>query len=112
MERKIVLYGSYFSEFYNNQNNKVKDKIDYVLDLVRFESRVPKKFLKYLSGTVGLYEIKIITVKNIRIFCCFDEGQLIVLTNCFVKKSQKTPKSQLELAIKLKKEYFNNKTSK
>jgi len=112
MERRIALYGSYFSEFYEKQSDKVRDKIDYVLDLVKYEERVPRKFLKFLSGTDGLYEIKISTVfSNIRIFCFFDDGRLVVLTNCFVKKTQKTPKKHLDLAVKLKKEYFANKNS-
>lgn len=112
MERKIKLYGEYFAVFYSQQTDKVKDKIDYVLDLVKYEVRVPKKFLKFLTGTDGLYELRVTTVfSNIRIFCFFDEGQLVVLTNCFIKKTQKTPKKELELAIKLKKEYFKNKTT-
>ena len=110
MERKIAIYGDYFKEFYVNQSAKAKDKIDYVLDLVRYEKRVPKKFLKFLTGTDGLYEIKVSTTfKEIRIFCFFDKGKLVVLTNCFIKKKQKTPKRELELALKLKKEYFNKK---
>jgi phage-related protein len=102
VERQIGLYGNYFFEFYEKQADRVKDKIDYVLDLIRSEERVPKKFLNFLIGTDGLYEIKITTVfSDIRIFCFFDEGRLVVLTNCFVKKSQKTLKK--ELAIKFKK---------
>jgi phage-related protein len=49
---------------------------------------------------------KVYLKKQIRIFCFFDKGQVVVLTNCFVKKTQKIPKKELELAIKLKKEYF------
>jgi phage-related protein len=110
VERRITIYKNYFSDFYLLQTEKVKDKIDYVLDLVKHEERVPQKFLKYLAGTDGLYEIRVTTsFKNIRIFCFFDEGKLIVLTNCFVKKTQKTPKKELRLAIKLKKEYYKNK---
>ena len=110
MARRISLYGNYFINFYDSQNKSVKTKIDYVLDLVKNEERVPKKFLKFLSGTEGLYEIRVSTTfKNVRIFCFFDEGRLVVLTNCFIKKTQKTPKKELKLAIRLKKEYFQNK---
>jgi len=110
MERKIVFYGNYFSKFYAKQNNKIRDKIDYVIDIVKFNERVPIQFLKHLEGTNNLYEIRIsATLKQIRIFCFFDEGQVVVLTNCFVKKTQKTPKKELKLAIKLKKEYFETK---
>ena len=107
MERKIIFYGNYFSKFYAKQNKKARDKIDYVIDIIKYIERVPAQFLKHLEGTESLYEIRIsTTLKQIRIFCFFDKGQVIVLTNCFVKKRQKTPKKELELAIKLKKEYF------
>lgn len=110
MERTIVLFGSFFADFYDKQSGKVKDKIDYVLDLIKYEERVPKKFLKFLAGTDGLYEIKVLTTfSDVRIFCFFDEGRLVVLTNCFAKKTHKTPKKELERAVKLKKEYFKLK---
>jgi phage-related protein len=110
VERKITLFGKYFSKFYENQNEKTRDKIDYVIEIVKYVERVPVKFLKHLEGTDGLFEIKVSTTfKQIRIFCFFDKGELVILTNCFVKKSQKTPKRELELAIRIKKEYFEIK---
>ncbi len=42
-------------------------------------------------------------------FCFFDEGRLVILINGFQKKTQKTPKKQIELAERLKKEYYNEK---
>ena len=42
-------------------------------------------------------------------FCFFDEGQLIILVNGFQKKSDKTPKNEIELATRLKKQYFDEK---
>jgi len=110
MERKITLFRKYFSNFYKGQNIKTRDKIDYVIEIVKYVERVPVKFLKHLEGTDGLFEIRVSTTyKEIRIFCFFDKGELVVLTNCFVKKTQKTPKRELELAIKLKKEYYEIK---
>jgi phage-related protein len=44
-----------------------------------------------------------------RIFCCFDKGDLVVLFNAFQKKTQKSPKQEIALALKLKKEYFTIK---
>lgn len=108
--RKIVIYKSYFIDFYKSQENKVQEKIEYVLDLVRFEKRVPKKFFKALENTDGIYEVRVITTfKSIRILCFFDDGNLVVLANCFVKKTQKTPRREIKLAQKLKKEYLGNK---
>jgi phage-related protein len=66
-----------------------------------------------MTGTDGLYEIWIEFESNIyRIFCCFDKGNLVVLFNGFQKKSQKTPKKEIEIALKLKDEYFNSKAKK
>jgi phage-related protein len=96
--------------FYKSQDSKIQEKIEYVLDLVRFEKKVPIKFLKYLDDTDGIYEIRIMTTfKNIRILCFFDKGELIVLTNCFLKKSQKTPGKEIKTAERLKKEYMTEK---
>jgi phage-related protein len=108
MIRSIAFYGNYFQDFYEEQDQKIRDKIDYVLDLIVNVESVPKKFFKSLSGTDGLYEIRVITTrKNIRIMCFLDEGNLIVLVNCFVKKAQKTPRKEIKLAERLKKEYYN-----
>jgi phage-related protein len=92
------------------QSEKVQEKIEYVFKILRTVKNVPKKFFDHMTGTVGLYEIRIEFENNIyRIFCCFDKGNLVVLFNGFQKKSQKTPKKEIELALKLKDEYFNSK---
>lgn len=110
MARKIAMYKNYFVDFYQSQEPKVQEKIEYVLDLVRFERQVPKKFFKSLENADGVYEVRVITTfKSIRILCFFDDGDLVVLTNCFLKKTQKTPRKEIKLAEKLKKEYLRNK---
>lgn len=77
------------------------------MDLVRFERQVPTKFFKKLENTDGIYEVRIITAqKSIRILGFLNEGTLVVLTNAFVKKTQKTPKREIKLAEKLKEEYL------
>lgn len=113
MKRRILFYGDYFLDFYSKQDLKIKEKIDFVLDLIRNVERVPIKFLKYLEGTDGLYEVRVLThISNIRIFSFFDEGNLVILINGFVKKTSKTPKNDLELGIRLKEEYFLEKTER
>lgn len=63
-----------------------------------------------MEGTDGLYEIRVQQGSNIfRIFCFFDESKLVVLANGFHKKKQKTPKSEIEKALKIKKEYETEK---
>ncbi|MBU3662893.1 MAG: type II toxin-antitoxin system RelE/ParE family toxin [Bacteroidetes bacterium] len=109
-QRQISFYKHYFTDFYLEQTEKVQEKIDYVFKLLRTVQNVPRKFLDHLTGTEGLYEVRIEFEGNIfRIFCCFDKGNLIVLFNGFQKKSQKTPKKEIDLALKLKLEYFNSK---
>lgn len=72
--------------------------------------RVPETYLKHIESTDGLYEIRIQTGSDIfRIFCFFDKGQLVVLANGFQKKTQKTPKQEIELALRIKAEYENEK---
>lgn len=110
MFRKVVAYKERFVEFYSEQDLKTQEKIEYVLDMVRFERQVPKKFFKALESTDGIYEVRVITAfKSIRILCFMDGGNLVVLTNCFVKKTQKTPRNEIKLAERLKKEYLNEK---
>lgn len=110
MNRKIIFYENHFIEFYSKQDQKVKEKIKYVLELIKQVDRVPKNFLDHITGTNGLYEIRIDYQSNIyRIFCCFDEGQLVVLFNGFQKKTQKTPQMEIDKAVKLMKEYLKRK---
>jgi phage-related protein len=108
--RKIIAYKNDFIDFYKAQDSKVQLKIEYVLDLVRFERKVPIKFFKQLENTDGIYEVRVITTfKSIRILCFQDGGNLVVLANCFVKKTQKTPKKEIKKAEKMKNEYLNEK---
>ena len=108
--REIIIYGDYFREFYDKLPVKVKEKIDYVLFVVTHADRIPTKFLKHIEGQTGLYEIRIEVGNNIfRIFCCFDKGKVIVLFNAFNKKTQRTPKREIELAIILMNNYFEQK---
>jgi phage-related protein len=109
--RKLIFFKNYFEDFFNSLPAKVQDKIDYVLFLVTVADRIPSKFFEHLSGTDGLYEIRIEFESNIyRIFCCFDSGNLVVLFNGFQKKSQKTPQSEINKALKIKEEYFKLKS--
>ena len=106
-KRQLVYFESYYWDFFNSQTEKDKDKIDYVLYLISNTERIPKKFFKSMTGYDGLFEIRIEFESNIfRIFCCFDKGNLVILFNGFQKKIQKTPKKEIEKALRIKKEYF------
>jgi phage-related protein len=106
--RQLIFYKNHFHDFFNSQIEEVKDKIDYVLYLLTVIERVPRKFLKHITGTDGLYEVRIKFKGDIfRVFCCFDEGKVVVLFNGFQKKAQKTPRVEIDKALRIKEEYFN-----
>lgn len=108
--RTVFLYKNYFTDFFNNQKQKVKDKIIWTFRLIETQKQVPEDYLKHMEGTCGLYEIRVQLGSDIfRIFCFFDEGKLVVLANGFQKKTQKTPKNEIEKALKIKKEYETEK---
>ena len=74
MNRQIVFYKEYFLEFYKDLDINLKDKIQYVFELIKQVDRVPEKFLSQITGSDGLFEIRIEYRSNIyRIFCCFDQ---------------------------------------
>ncbi|KYG73132.1 type II toxin-antitoxin system RelE/ParE family toxin [Roseivirga echinicomitans] len=104
--RTVVFYKNYFETFFIKQTDKVKKKIVWTLNLIEEVQTVPETYLKHLKGTQGLYEVRVQTGSNIyRIFCFFDEGKIVVIMNGFQKKNQKTPKGEIEKALKIKKEY-------
>jgi putative component of toxin-antitoxin plasmid stabilization module len=111
--RDTFVYENYFWDFYNSQKVSVQGIVDFVIGLVRTLRIVPEKFLKHLEGTDGLYEMRIKVGSNIyRVFCFFDEGNLVILLGGFQKKSAKTPPREITNAEKLKKEYYYERSKK
>ena len=108
--RKITFYKNYFQNFFDKQNKKVEAKIVWTFDLVEDLQIVPETYLKHIENTNGLYEIRVQHASNIfRIFCFFDQGQLVVIANGFQKKTQKTPKKEIDMALTIKAEYESEK---
>ena len=108
--RTVIFYKDYFEKFFVKQRQKVRDKIIWTFELIENLPRVPDLYLKHIESTDGLYEIRVQMGSDIyRIFCFFDQGQLVVIANGFQKKSQKTPRQEIELALKIKGEYENEK---
>ncbi len=113
MPRQIVFYKNHFIDFYKDLAPKVKDKFKFTLELIKQVDNIPEKFFAPMAGYDGLFEVRIEYQSNIyRIFCCFDQGKLIVLFNAFQKKTEKTPKKEIEKAMRLKTEYFESKIYK
>ena len=109
-KREIRFFKHYFNEFYVAQSEKVRRKIAHTLVWLQTLDRLPTSIFKSIEGKKGLFEIRVEFGGDIfRIFCCFDEGSLVILFNGFQKKTQKTPSNEIEKADKLMKEYFDNK---
>lgn len=111
--RTIISYKGYFEDFLAVQTAKVQEKIYKILEIVEYQQQIPARFIKHIEGTEGLYETRFSLGNNIwRVFCFFDHGHLVILLNGFQKKTQKTPKAEIEKALRLKQEYFNEKRRK
>lgn len=110
MNRRIRTYGGYFQAFAQTLDEDVLRKIDYLLQLLKSEERLSGRFVKMVSD--GLFELRISVKGNIyRLFFIFDEGDIVILLNGFQKKTQKTPRKEIDKALKIKAMYYADKQS-
>ena len=108
--REVFYYKRYYLDFFEKLRPEVKLKFNWTLKLISAIERVPKKYFTHITGSTGIYEIRVEVGSDIfRAFSFFDEGKLIIVINGFQKKSQKTPKKEIALAEKLKIQYFDEK---
>ena len=108
IERKIRTYGGYFEAFMETLTEKEQDKVQYGLLLLKTQERLSAKFVKIVRE--GIFELRTEYNGNIyRVFFIFDDGNIVVLFNGFLKKTQKTPVSEIEKAIKIKEAYYADK---
>jgi phage-related protein len=109
-KRELYFFKDYFEKFFDQQTKKVQAKILWIFKIIEEIDRIPELYLKYLKNTSGLYEIRVqIGSNTYRIFCFFDMDNLVIIGHGFQKKSQKTPKQQIEKAEKIKKDYYDSK---
>ena len=108
MNRKIRVYKRYFLDFIEQLSEGERRKIDYGLQLLKTQERLSTKFVKLIRQ--GLFELRTEFNGNIyRVFFIFDDGQIVVLFNGFQKKTQKTPSTEIEKALKIKEQYYAEK---
>ena len=111
--REIIYYEDYYLDFFNSQKESVQKKLNWTLQLISTQERIPEKFFKHMTGSDGIYEIRVEVGSDIfRVFCFFDKGKIVVLANGFQKKTQKTPKTEIKLAEKIKSEYLEYRYKK
>ena len=109
--RTVITYGDYFFyDFYLKQPRKVQVKIAKIIEAIEILPVVPANYLRLIENTDRLYEARIQLGNNIfRVFCFFDGNKFVVLLTGFQKKTQKTPPSEIEKAMKLMKQYYIEK---
>jgi len=113
--RRIIFYKmesgkSPVEDFLNTLPDKIVIKITWVLRIIRDFKIIPTSYFKKLINTDDIWEVRVQVGNNIYRFLGFYDGhELIVLTNGFQKKSQKTPKKEIELAEKRKHNYLNRR---
>lgn len=107
-ERRIQAFGGFFRDFVESIEDGARRKLFYAIDMLKTGHRVSSKFVKYIRDDI--FELRAEYNGNIyRVFFIFDNGNIVILFNGFQKKTQKTPNSEIEKAIKLKKEYYEQK---
>jgi phage-related protein len=108
--RQVIAYKSFFKDFLKQQTIKVQNKIFKIIEAIEIVERIPERHLKKISGVRGLYEIRILLASNTwRVLCFFDKDRLVILLNGFSKKTQKTPKKEIDKALRLMNEYYYEK---
>ncbi len=111
--REVIYFEEHYLKFFNQLRPEVKKKFNWTLLLISTVKRVPEKYLKHITGSKGLYEVRVESASDIyRVFCFFDEDKLVILLNGFQKKSWKIPKNQMKRAEQLKEQYCHEKQHK
>ncbi|GAB4179462.1 MAG: type II toxin-antitoxin system RelE/ParE family toxin [Coleofasciculaceae cyanobacterium] len=99
-------------DYLDSLSGKQVQKVVWVLQIIEELEVVPTKFFKKLVNTDDIWEVRIQLGNNIfRLLGFIEDEQLVILTNGFTKKAQKTPKNEIELAEQRKKEYLSRKES-
>jgi phage-related protein len=108
--RKVVAYGNHFERFLKTLPPKIQDKIFKIIEAMETLQRIPSHYLKLVNAENKLYEARIQLGSNQwRVFCFFEEERLIILMHGFQKKSQKVPRKEIQKAIQLIKQYYEEK---
>jgi phage-related protein len=93
--------------FLDSLTGRQAQKVLWVLQLIEELDVVPRQYFKKLVDSEGIWEVRIQFGNDIfRLLGFFDSGALLILTNGFAKKTQKTPPQEIALAIRRKEEYL------
>lgn len=97
-------------EFLDSLDRKQAEKVLWVLKLIQELDRVPASYFKKLVSTNGIWEARVTIGGNVfRLLGFMMENSLVILTNGFHKKTQETPRSEIELAEARRIEYLQRR---
>lgn len=97
-------------EFLDSLTGKQAQKVLWVLQLIEELDVIPRQYFKKLVDSEGIWEVRIQFGNDIfRLLGFFDGGTLLILTNGFAKKTQKTPPQEIALAVRRKEEYLSRR---
>ena len=106
--KRIVAYKNYYRDFMLKLTENERTKIKRALLLFETEDKIPRHYISYIRD--GLFEFRVTGGnKEFRIFYIYDGDKMVILFNCFIKKSTKTPKKEIDKGLKLMEEYKNAK---
>ena len=99
-------------EFLDSLESKQAQKVVWVLQLVEELDLVPVQYFKKLVGSDEIWEVRVQVGGNIfRILGFLDGAELVVLNHAFQKKTQKTPRKEIQTAERRKRDYLARKKS-
>lgn len=106
--KRILAYKDYYVKFMKGLPERDRQKIKRSLLLMETEDRIPRHYIKYIRD--GVYEFRVTSYGNeYRLFYIYDGDTIVILLNGYMKKSQKALSKEIEKALRLKKEYYENK---
>lgn len=106
--KKIVAYKNYYRDFMLKLTEIERTKIKRALLLFETEDKLPRHYIGYIRD--GLYEFRVTCGnKEFRLFFIYDGDKMVILFNCFTKKTKKTPKKEIDKGLKIMEEYKNAK---
>ena len=114
MSREILFYRTatqkcLVEDFLDALPSKVAQKVTWVLGLLEDLDVIPAQYFAKMSGTDDIWECRVKLGSNIYRVFAFWDGNKIILTHGFIKKTQKTPNNEIEKAENYKKDYFERK---
>ncbi len=100
-----------FEDYFNAQEQRIKDKFGYVMDVLMTQKVINTKFVKKIINS-NLYEMRVSVGSNEHRTLMFSidnenliEATQILLLNAFLKKSEKDYRKQIIIATNILKEY-------